>query len=1485
MPVTERAAAVTIIVKDVDGRRVPGAEVSLWKNATHILEVDSTTYTDYTLSDGTVSFTRVPFGFYNITVNYTISSGEAIVYDSRDEIDGEVNFKGLMFTTILYSDLWTIDFEVDDWDGDPLNYGYINISAGTSEVVESLPLDSAGKATFRWLNRSSYNYTIYYDNLDYVIENPTPLNSSIISRESVKTTYWVNMTNVDPAGAPTYSVNVDTYLEGSNYGNPGNITAIDASVSLSNMDNLSQVRIFYIDDTGHTFKELRDYTGLASSDTFIYHPGEEETYEVFGLKLEIDGVNATQCNGIMEVSLSYAYTQYVKTNMSKLSVRVIDNTATIPVEGITVRAEINGTGEHVISLKTDDNGDAYGLINNNLGFWYKREITYNFTLWIVTEQRTFRVNYSDQWFNEASLSSYYNYTLYQASSLVFELNLNYQDYITRFQNGSLIADTSVTWGQNMTYSINFEYSDNAGVVWNNDTNIGTTITCAVKSTAFGNPTVFEDSMEFQGSGIFSIRLNSSIFSAGDYGKSYFVIISGKKLYYYQPPDQSFSIFISPLTTSMSLHNYSSILDEIPTNTISQYYNELINVTVRYYDTSTSNSLTAELVTYDWDYGSGSIDQDPMNPGYYTFELSTSLAPIVGIYKIDITASLENHTKIDDFEITLTILLRSTEINGTNNVIFLSEHIYALETEVFEFNYTDVLTTTRISNPDEMSYNWQKLEDGAPIPGENKIGSLIETGDHRYILDLDTEKMELGDYFVFITLDKLNYELRSAVISLTIEDRPTSSNSTDIFEINIGVSLNLTYFYSDDLTSTSITNLDTQIYSYNGSEASGGDSLGYDPIREVYYLKNFDTATLPDGSYTITVTLDKENYTSQVVETSLVIIYVVTDYITNLTLIYKNPSNFTTDIYWRDYVTINFTFTIKNPFLTVPELGHPTSIYLQFLDESFNAIGSSINLITNNYSKGKYSYNFSTSEFSFIGGESYHIRIYASKTTPTLYTPPDPLPIPFRVKTVLTDLTIHNYTTGDEFPSYTLTEYWNEILNITCYFGELVSSAPITNAEVTYSWAFGSGQINPDTTKGPGYYSFSFDTGNVTEIGTYTINILAVKQNFSVGIPSPSLIINIINRLTLLEGNGDVLYLSKKLYVLDSYNWSFEFTDFLTSTIIENANEKSYILHKLDENGDPIPGSTITGTLHETAGHQYILDLDTETLQAGEYSIVVTLNKDNYDFRVAIISLTINKREFYPLFSVGTIIHLASGGTVQFKITLTDPNNSSVPVIGAYLTLTIRGIVYTTSNNFIIDNHDGTYTVNTFPIAEPFFMPETFIATLIIEKANFTSETRDFTVVVSIAEIFPGVPTFYFLMIVGAIVAITGSLVSYRLIQQRRIPTFVKKAKSMKKDIKGNKMISESLLYPTKEEYIVKMLGDKWEDIGLSLRDVMGLEAKKKKLSIVKEEKPKKLLKKKEEKLSEPEEEKEEKLYEQEEENEENLYESEEDSDDPNGGDV
>jgi len=203
-------------------------------------------------------------------------------------------------------------------------------------------------------------------------------------------------------------------------------------------------------------------------------------------------------------------------------------------------------------------------------------------------------------------------------------------------------------------------------------------------------------------------------------------------------------------------------------------------------------------------------------------------------------------------------------------------------------------------------------------------------------------------------------------------------------------------------------------------------------------------------------------------------------------------------------------------------------------------------------------------------------------------------------------------------------------------------------------------------------------------------------------------------------------------------------------------------------------------------------------------------------------LTINKRVFAEALSILTLTEIESGGALEFQVTLTDPNNNSNPIIGATLYFTIQG-----TRHDLDDNLDGTYSLTIDFLADAFFLPETMKGILTIEKANFTTSETSITVVVKMTEIF-GFPMFWFLMIVGAIIAVVGSLVAYRLIQQARIPTFVKKVREMSKNIKGRKSISDSLLYPSKNEFIVKKLGDRWEVLGLSLDEILGLETKRKK---------------------------------------------------------
>ncbi|MBA7578978.1 hypothetical protein ES708_20844 [subsurface metagenome] len=89
------------------------------------------------------------------------------------------------------------------------------------------------------------------------------------------------------------------------------------------------------------------------------------------------------------------------------------------------------------------------------------------------------------------------------------------------------------------------------------------------------------------------------------------------------------------------------------------------------------------------------------------------------------------------------------------------------------------------------------------------------------------------------------------------------------------------------------------------------------------------------------------------------------------------------------------------------------------------------------------------------------------------------------------------------------------------------------------------------------------------------------------------------------------------------------------------------------------------------------------------------------------------------------------------------------------------------------------------------------------------------------ELFPGMPVFYFILITAAIVGIAGSLITYRVIQQARIPKFVKKIRKVKSTIKSKKTISESYAIKTKEQMMLKLFEEDWKALDLSLEDTLG----------------------------------------------------------------
>ena len=399
-------------------------------------------------------------------------------------------------------------------------------------------------------------------------------------------------------------------------------------------------------------------------------------------------------------------------------------------------------------------------------------------------------------------------------------------------------------------------------------------------------------------------------------------------------------------------------------------------------------------------------------------------------------------------------------------------------------------------------------------------------------------------------------------------------------------------------------------------------------------------------------------------------------------------------------------------------------------------------------------------------------------------------------------------------------YWNEILVLDVVYTDISfgGNIAIDGASVQYAAIGVPSVVGFLTPYGSGgRYLLEIPTTDFSISGTYTIQITANKQNYQE--KSIFIIATIFAIKSVINGSVGI-YEDIDVPFRESEIFYFNYTVDSTGDALTGCDIKTYEWTK--EIGDIIVGSG-AGTLFEIGGGMYSLDFDTETLEIATYTLIFNLEKENYAGRSGIIILHMVERIInVTLPTANKIIQAISGQELTFEISLKDLLNNSA-LINCDVTLTLQDQAYIFTNN-----GDGTYSVVISDLPDAFFLSVPIVGTISILLANYESEEIDLTINVGMVEIFPGFPMFYFLMLVIGVAAVVGSLVGYRVIQQAKIPKFVKKASAMKKEIKGRKSISESLLYPSKEEYIVKKFGDKWNMLGLSLENILGLEDKKRK---------------------------------------------------------
>ena len=751
--IQEVAGEVTFIAKDVDGRIVPNAEVTIIDG----LGRETGPY-ETTEEDGSASFSNVPYGLYNVTVNYTLSySGlEEVMYDSRS-VPEEYLIDGSGKIYELELNMSTIDFEIVDYGGFPLTYGYISISDSEgSATLDILQLENDGKATFRWLNRPSYYFKVYYNNSDYS-PNPTVLNASYVYRSNYATSpsgnkyqqriLDINEKNQSPISS-FYNIKERIYTNDSTT-EISDIKLINLTISIQNNEFLKNVSVYYIDssDTTDTLNHrifFKDDYVAEKNDAIVIDimrvvnsKLSSEKRLAYGLLIDVWGVNTSTCTGDITIDLCETWHVYNKTEISKLNIRVLGDGNTISDAIINIKSNSTIFGQIVTTtLESDKDRDGLSFSDiNDLPFMYLRGYYYNFSVaW--ESQNTFNVSGPDpdQW-APITYISWYNYSLLKYNfTLEFDIEMGTIDpstYKLKFDN--LIVPEEVIWGNNVSVQVYFNKTEDD---WSSDSAVTVPDSIQLK-IQLDTDLLFIFDMDATGTpGYYSQEFNSSILSAGIAGIFYRIVITGSKNPYTLQGDELSILFVEGKQTVLSVHDYNSpTLDEITDNTVSEYFGELVNITVKFYN-DTNNPLMDATIAFDWfnlGYNYSGFQPDPINPEYFTLTLNTGKAETVGTRTIKILATRENYAS-QIILISLNILERPTSLNGQTGLVYSNPKIWVQDAHSYNFTYRDLLKPINniTGDLDIAIYSWQKLdEDGNIIAGQSGTGSLSQNIDKTY----------------------------------------------------------------------------------------------------------------------------------------------------------------------------------------------------------------------------------------------------------------------------------------------------------------------------------------------------------------------------------------------------------------------------------------------------------------------------------------------------------------------------------------------------------------------------------------------------------------------------------------------------------------------------------------------------------------------------------------------------------------------------------
>ncbi|MBD3254923.1 MAG: hypothetical protein GF383_07505, partial [Candidatus Lokiarchaeota archaeon] len=418
--------------------------------------------------------------------------------------------------------------------------------------------------------------------------------------------------------------------------------------------------------------------------------------------------------------------------------------------------------ENVANITIGTDGRAtFIYFADNYGDWGN----YTLDVYFAGQRRSIKVN-------DGPLKTPHNFTLSRVSYTNISVELNVNQYNTTIGISSYTNE--VVWNGNITLKFNFTRNEPSlfDVLENPDV-----MNFQILDEEGGDFSEQVNIKEYQYSkGLFNYTFNSSHYGLIG-GTRYKVSLTGT-FGTYVPAEIELLITINSVSTSVSVHDYGN---PTPASEFTQFYGELINISVRYYESDTLKPLEGASVSYKWlNLGYTTINPDPIYDGYYTFTLNTSDAGETGTETIRIQLGLQNYSSISDFFVNLEIRPIRTLISGEESIIDTA-NIRVGQPLPLYFSYN-----TSNGTPIEgarTTYIWRKGS------GSFSSAVLVNTSiPGRYSLDFNTENRPIGTYSLIATFEKTNYETRTAsyIINILAREIEADLDATNIDDDQINI---------------------------------------------------------------------------------------------------------------------------------------------------------------------------------------------------------------------------------------------------------------------------------------------------------------------------------------------------------------------------------------------------------------------------------------------------------------------------------------------------------------------------------------------------------------------------------------------------------------------------------------------------------------------------------------------------------------------------